>query len=584
MLPDSSAWSVCRAWCLTAVTVLLVGAATAQAETATVSSGESIADAIQAATAGDTLIITTGEYTEHLVIDKNLTIQAEDGAKVVIIGVGSEPVVTIRPNVSAKLTRLILRRSATGVQITQATATLENVVIAADTSTGTAIRCEQTAGNTITITRATIHRGEHGIVCAAQSVSVTNTIFSTLTQGVDLGTLVLTGEQLFYQTPPPGTYTRVDTGLEFVDETENDFHLTAASTNAFGQVTDSDTFGAYGGASAHTKPFPPRGVSVVCAPPAAACTVSWTKNADHLVTGYQVSFAAPLVPADATYAGTADGPITSPHIIDTSASTQTTCTGTTCALSLSGLNTSVTAPDPPTGLAATFGDTRIYLAWNASAAATSYQVLSGTTSGVLTVVPGKDRVAETSTTLEDLVNGTIYYAAVAAATEPTLTAVVASLYGTPTASPTIGNRSDPEHAEYGTAVTGAQSAEVSEIPEPVVGFPPLAEGRGCFIATAAYGSLMAPQVDLLRAWRDRYLLTNPPGRVFVRTYEAVSPPIADVLRRSELLRTTVRWALAPVIGVAWLSMEWPWLSLACGIVGMVALAAVVRSRRGRARA
>jgi hypothetical protein len=121
------------------------------------------------------------------------------------------------------------------------------------------------------------------------------------------------------------------------------------------------------------------------------------------------------------------------------------------------------------------------------------------------------------------------------------------------------------------------------MPEAVAGFPPLEDTGGCFIATAAYGSPMAPQVALLRAWRDRFLASNPPGRVVVRIYETVSPPIADVLRGSEPLRTTVRWALAPVIGAAWLSMTWPWWSLLCAILGIGALGVAYRSRQGAPR-
>jgi hypothetical protein len=570
---------VCRALQVLVCAAVLSGATTAGAATIPVSAGSSITSAIQSATSGDIIVVQTGDYTEKLILDKNITIRAEDGAKVVITGVGTDPVVTINAGVNAILTRLILRRVGTGVLVNGGTANLQNVVIAASVSTGTAIQCEQTAGTSITISHATIHRGEKGIVCAAQTLLITDTILSNVTsQGMDLGTFPLSGQHLFYQTPPVGTYARVDTGLEFVDEAVSDFHLTSAASNAIDQGSGGDDLGAYGGSNAHTKPFPPRDAQVVCVAGGTACAVKWSANTDYLVTGYQISFAAPLVPTNSTYAGAAtEG--ASPISRDLTA-----CSGSACQLSLSGLdNTSLVAPDPPGGLAVTFRDTRLDLTWNASANATSYQVLSGTTSGSLSVASGLERVEETFATLANLVNGTTYYAAVATTTEPTLTAAVASLYGTPIASATAGDRSDPDSDQYGTGVTGTPSAEVSEVPEAVTGFPPLAESGGCFIATAAYGSPLAPQVSLLRAWRDRYLKSNPPGRVVVRVYETVSPPIADVLRHVEPLRAMVRWALAPVIGAAWLSMEWPWLSLACGMGAVAALAAVGRSRRGRRR-
>jgi len=73
---------------------------------------------------------------------------------------------------------------------------------------------------------------------------------------------------------------------------------------------------------------------------------------------------------------------------------------------------------------------------------------------------------------------------------------------------------------------------------------------GCFIATAAYGTPTAEQIDVLREFRDIVLLESIAGSQFVALYYQLSPPVADFIAGNELLRTLVReFLIDPIVWV-----------------------------------
>jgi hypothetical protein len=72
---------------------------------------------------------------------------------------------------------------------------------------------------------------------------------------------------------------------------------------------------------------------------------------------------------------------------------------------------------------------------------------------------------------------------------------------------------------------------------------------GCFIATAAYGSPAAEQMDVLREFRDGVLLESAAGSQLVGLYYRLSPAIADFISGNSFLTTVVRELL--VDPVAW---------------------------------
>ena len=76
-------------------------------------------------------------------------------------------------------------------------------------------------------------------------------------------------------------------------------------------------------------------------------------------------------------------------------------------------------------------------------------------------------------------------------------------------------------------------------------------GGGCLIATAAFGSELAPQVQLLREIRDGVVLQTKSGSIFMtgfnQFYYSFSPAIADYERENTTFKETVKLMLTPLL-------------------------------------
>ena len=80
---------------------------------------------------------------------------------------------------------------------------------------------------------------------------------------------------------------------------------------------------------------------------------------------------------------------------------------------------------------------------------------------------------------------------------------------------------------------------------------PSSKGGGCLIATATYGSELAPQVQQLRELRDNKLLQTEVGTSFMESfndfYYSFSPIIADLERENPVFKEMVKIAITPMI-------------------------------------
>ena len=80
---------------------------------------------------------------------------------------------------------------------------------------------------------------------------------------------------------------------------------------------------------------------------------------------------------------------------------------------------------------------------------------------------------------------------------------------------------------------------------------PASGGGGCLVATAAYGTELAPQVQLLREVRDTALLQTSHGAAFMAAFNAAyysfSPAVADMERAVPALRAAIAALLSPML-------------------------------------
>ena len=530
-----------------------------------------IQDAIDALTAnpliGDTVIVEPGTYTEHLQMSSNITVRGRETARTFLVPDGGGTTVTFIAVSDATIQNFTFLDADTGIDISSS----NGITIASNVfevgSSGTGITISDNSG--VSVLNNTFYANNAGLIRTDITPLVRNNIFTNNTSAI---AGIAADTNINYQCyngngigTALGNFRQLGDPL-FVDVSNRDFHLRTGSpcidTGLGTDVIDSTTadMGAYGGDFADVFPFPvpePTATDAsVASPPPYNIELSWTPNQSYLVTdgspsgGYKIYYDSDAsgAPYDGTDAEDLGGsPTPSPVAV-----------GNVSSYVLRNLSPAMTIPAAPVLQEALPSNQRIDLTWSAVAGATDYRVQYG-------IVDTSENAIDvgniTSYTLTGLVNNSTYHITVSTL-EQSRYYLAVSVYDNTSAQ----NESvlSPETSLlFGPQRVSLPSNELTATPEKVVPYPVLPD-EGCFIATAAYGYYSAPQVRALRNFRDQYLLTNGPGRVFVHWYYRNSPPAAHYISNHPGWKVLVRIALLPAVALAW-------LLTACGTAAFVGL-------------
>jgi hypothetical protein len=144
-------------------------------------------------------------------------------------------------------------------------------------------------------------------------------------------------------------------------------------------------------------------------------------------------------------------------------------------------------------------------------------------------------------------------------------------------------RTNPSEDSIFRAIqVGSDQPPASSIPDSAPQVP--SQPSGCLIATAAFGSELAPQVQFLRDFRDNHILATASGSSFMNVFNAwyysFSPQVADYERQQPWLQQAVRVAIYPLLGILQISEKTFMIvpgefgSLAAGMVASSLIGAV----------
>lgn len=516
--------------------------------------------AIGEAEDGDTVVVAPGTYTESLTINKSITLRGAETARTLLRAADNNPVLRIGSggtgpdDVTVRGFTFIHNAntsSTTGISVTNSLNIdiINNVFNLGDGNIAVIVN---DTSSTVNIVNNTFFENGTAINRPSELTEIRNNIFAGNTNAIETGPNASNiAFNCFSAVEDETGEDAVSGDPLFVDSaaTVRDFHLRENSPCIdAGDPADDDALdeteadaGAYGGEFADPRPFPVGGLTATASGTSGIYNIAlnWNANLSYLTERYFVHYDTDR--SGAPYNGTG---AQNPSPIDV---------GDVASFSLNNLDANASTPGAPTLESIAPSNQSLGLRWTAVDGANAYRIYYG----IADLNENQQSVGNTTAfTLRGLQNGELYRVAVAAIRQPTVYIAVTVRSTALSVNDNDSARTSAFSAEsavaLGDALESGLSNELSGIPEMVEAYPALPDqgDLDCFIATAAFGHYSKPQVQLLRDFRDVYLLTNKAGRVFVKWYYAASPKAAAFIAERDTLRMLARWALLPLVGLA----------------------------------
>jgi hypothetical protein len=524
--------------------------------------------AIDAASSGDSIVVAAGTYTENVLLKSGVDVRGAEAARTFLEPETSDDPVVLADGIDDVLfANFTIFNALLGFDVINSTNlqvansvfdSIEQVALQIDPDSQVDVLNCVFWNNVNAIRRGTEEAQITNVGFIGNVVTINSPIASIINPntnvdncgffdnedlkdaGVDLsyGTDAVIGDPLFAATEDFDFHLREDS--PFID--------VGLGTDVIDNTTAD--IGAYGGEFADSRPYPVAAPIVTDAssasPPPYSVKLDWSANLAYLVTNtvmpgsYRVYYVQNQSgpPYDGTDAG--NGAELSP--VDA---------GDNTTLTLDDLQPSVPPPDSPQLLSVEPLSTSAVVNWAAVSGASDYRVYYGVASVDENLVDTGDTTSFTVTGLE---NDIEYQFAVSALAQSVYHFSITARDSTQNKNESVFS---PESTlAIGPLTEGMQSNVLTATPEVTTPYPDLPD-KGCFVATAAFGVDWSAEVRILRDFRDRYLVTNRPGRVFVRWYYRNGPVAAAFISEFDSVRAVVRALLWPAVIIALLFLSAP---------------------------